>query len=389
MSFPAPPWAGGKGVKGATPCALAGAIPPPRRAQYIWLAKSSIGLPLLEKYNILFYFDFHDQVDGHNIHTTSNTTNGKKGMVVMDNAITIATHNGSQAHRSHNIREPKVVSKESHIKPHGEFEIWQDEEPRQAYQRLFGKSVKEYNDKQVSKNRSNRVIDDYFDKICNDKKKHPVYEMIIGIYNQSKQSADDELNKTILLRFVEDWKLRNPSLELIGAYYHADEQGKPHVHLDYIPVAHNCTRGMATQTALNKALKEQGFETEGRNTAQIQWEKRENKALSDLCVQFGLQVSHPGRRKQHQETYQFKESKAKEEIKSLEEKKQSLEKTDGMDLFLENANLKAENQRLKETLKRQQSLFDKFLKENSLTNKFRQFVDRLKWQKDKNKGVER
>lgn len=60
--------------------------------------------------------------------------------------------------------------------------------------------------------------------------------------------------------FVSTWQERNPNLELIGAYYHADEQGEPHIHLDYIPVAHGYKRGLETQTGLVKALQEQGFE---------------------------------------------------------------------------------------------------------------------------------
>ena len=31
--------------------------------------------------------------------------------------VTISTHNGSAVAREHNIRNPKVVSKEAHIKP--------------------------------------------------------------------------------------------------------------------------------------------------------------------------------------------------------------------------------------------------------------------------------
>lgn len=47
------------------------------------------------------------------------------------------------------------------------------------------------------------------------------------------------LIKKILKDYVQDWKRRNPNLEMIGAYYHNDEQGKqPHVHIDYVPVAH-------------------------------------------------------------------------------------------------------------------------------------------------------
>lgn len=142
--------------------------------------------------------------------------------------------------------------------------------------------------------------------------------MIIGVYGKLENGSpicSVEQGKAIMQKFVQDWSRRNPNLELIGAYYHADEDGEPHVHLDYIPVAHGYTKGMETQTGLVKALGEQGFEKNGRATAQIQWEKRENDYLTSLCEDVGLTVIHPqieGRK--HIETQTFKLQKQIEEL---------------------------------------------------------------------------
>lgn len=229
--------------------------------------------------------------------------------------VTISTHNGTAVAREHNIRNEKVVSKENHIDPNGIHETWIDEPIRQAYERLFGESVRNYNNKQT---RADRKIDSYYNTICKDKKKHPVYEMIIGVYGKSEDGSlicSAEQGKAIMQKFVEDWSRRNPNLELIGAYYHADEDGEPHVHLDYVPVAHGYVKGMETQTGLVKALGEQGFEKNGRATAQIQWEKRENDYLTSLCEDVGLTVIHPqieGRK--HIETQVFKLQKRIEEL---------------------------------------------------------------------------
>ena len=161
-------------------------------------------------------------------------------------SVTISTHNGSAVAREHNIRNPKVVSKEPHIQPDGKFEIWHDEKPQAAYQRIFGQALEEYNNKQK---RADRKIQDYYRHICNDKKKHPVYEMIVAIGNRNN-TVDDETGYFVLRAFYDGWKERNPRLELIGAYYHADEDGVPHVHIDYIPVATGYVNGMSTQSAL-------------------------------------------------------------------------------------------------------------------------------------------
>ena len=220
---------------------------------------------------------------------------------------TIATHNGSAAHRDHNIRSEKVVSKEEHIDLQGEHEIWHDEKPREAYKRLFGDSVRAYNANQP---RKDRKIKDYFTEVCKDAKKHPVYEMIIGVYPAEGEEITRQEQKAILKEFTDNWRERNPNLELIGAYYHADEQGEPHVHLDYVPVAHGYSRGMETQTGLVKALGEMGFEKNGRITAQIAWEARENAMLDAICREHGIEVSHPRQENaQHIETQTYKVTK--------------------------------------------------------------------------------
>ena len=124
--------------------------------------------------------------------------------------------------------------------------------------------MEEYNNKQK---RSDRKIRDYYNHICNDKMKHPVYEMIIAVGNRDN-TVDEETGYSVLRAFYDGWKQRNPNLELIGAYYHADEDGVPHIHIDYVPVATGYVNGMTTQSALVKALGQQGFHKEGKATAQ-------------------------------------------------------------------------------------------------------------------------
>ena len=207
--------------------------------------------------------------------------------------VTISTHNGSAAHREHNIRKKCVASKQPHIDMNGVHEIWRDETARAAYHRIFDDAVKRYNARQK---RADRKIANYYSQIEKDEKKHPVYEMIIGIYGKDEYGnpiCSPETGYEIMKEFFQGWDVRNPNLELIGAYYHADEEGEPHVHLDYIPVAHGYKNGMDTQSGLVKALGEMGFFKAGKETAQIQWEARENKMLENLCKSKNLVVDHP------------------------------------------------------------------------------------------------
>lgn len=205
-------------------------------------------------------------------------------------AIRISTHNGSTAHREHNIRKGYVVSKQEHIDAQRspQNEIWADEEHSKAYQRIFGQAVEKYNEKQK---RADRKIKDYYRHICKDKKKHAVYEMIIQVGGK-----DDNIpiatHKAILQEFYKSFCTQNSNLECIGAYLHLDE-ATPHLHLDYIPVATGYKKGMEKQSALVKALEQMGYCKEGKQTAQIQWEKAMNMTLENICIKYGIEVEHP------------------------------------------------------------------------------------------------
>jgi len=259
--------------------------------------------------------------------------------------ITISTHNGSSVAVKHNLRDFAVVSKENHIDLTRSHETWLHEDVETAYERIFGEAVKAYNEKQK---RTDRQISSYYEEVCKDERRHPVYEMIIGLYGDE---VDDESGKDIMKKFVDTWEGRNPNLELIGAYYHADEEGVPHVHIDYIPVAHGYKRGMEMQAGLDKALREQGFESSTiYQTAQIAWEKRENAYLEELCIEQNFEVIHPDREKrkkekikaQHEKTEVYKARQEHVKINGLNEA--LLEKNEK--LVEENRELTSSNEKL-------------------------------------------
>lgn len=202
---------------------------------------------------------------------------------------TIATHNGSKVSRQHNLRQRSVTDREAHISRTGSHETWADVPPREAYKKIFGEAVAAYN---AGQKRADRKIDDYYTQIKKSKSQHPVYEMIVSIGNDKNRPPKD-VAREIMFDFCKNWKKRNPNLVLIGAYYHADEVGVPHVHVDYVPVAHGYQKGMSTQTGLVKALGEMGFYKSGKETAQIQWQRQENKALEALCRDRGFDIIHP------------------------------------------------------------------------------------------------
>ena len=134
-------------------------------------------------------------------------------------------------------------------------------------------------------------------------------------------------NNGSIKEFIDDWKQRNPNLELIGAYIHADEtQGTLHAHLDYIPVAYNCNRGLTTQNALVKALEQQGFVGSSANsTAQMAWQRRENATLEQICIAHGIEIKHPNENKKHLPTEEYKIQQISNELKQKKELLKDLE----------------------------------------------------------------
>lgn len=231
----------------------------------------------------------------------------------MSRTCTISAHNGSQVCRQHNLRNEKVVSNEPHINPMKPHETWVDETERHAYQRIFGRAQKLYNENQK---RADRQIEDYYKQVQNDAKKHTAYEMIIGVYPSNENEISVSEQREILKEFVSTWKERNPNLEMIGAYYHFDEESKsPHVHIDYIPVA-QCDRGMRLQNGLNRALEQMGYKTNSISyTAQMKWQQAQRDYIKQLCRERGIEVLQPRQEKEHKSTELYKLEKQIEERK--------------------------------------------------------------------------
>lgn len=229
------------------------------------------------------------------------------------NSKTISTHNGSIVHRDHNIRNYKPEQLPTNINPERlkYNEVLIDETPQHAYKRIFGQALQEYNDKQ---NRPERKIRSYYSHIKKSAKQHPVYEMIVQIGDCNDTGNENiENEKACIIEFIAGWQKRNPNLELIGAYIHADEMTL-HAHLDYVCVGHNYVKGMRMQAGMVKALEGQGFVKEGKETAQIKWERRENKELERICIAHAIAVRHPeGEKTEHLRTEEYKLRKEVEE----------------------------------------------------------------------------
>ncbi|MBO4863353.1 MAG: plasmid recombination protein, partial [Eubacterium sp.] len=84
---------------------------------------------------------------------------------------------------------------------------------------------------------------------------------------------------------------RNPNLILFNAVLHMDE-ATPHLHLDYIPVAHGYKTGLSTRNSLSKGLQEMGIAPAiGKNDNEtMHWQQRERDFLEELCKEKGIET---------------------------------------------------------------------------------------------------
>ena len=236
---------------------------------------------------------------------------------------TITFHLGTTLSQSHNVRDPKVTAKEPHIDPNGSHETLIHEDVETAYKRLFDEALAEYNNKQK---KPCRRIADYYEHIKGSKEHHAVYEAIIGFYgkNEYGKESTSAIERTectkMLKEYLKQFQAQNPQLIVIGAYIHADEEGKyPHMHLDFIPVANGQKNGLSKKVSLKGALQQQFKSTNFKfsSTAQEAWCDIQRKNLQELAQSQGHTVLtgvSGGRKHVHTKLYKAEINNVKKQV---------------------------------------------------------------------------
>ena len=150
---------------------------------------------------------------------------------------------------------------------------------KKVYHELFDEALERYNAKQK---RSNRKIDNYYEKIRQSKQEKLFHEVILQIGNKddmNSKSKEGELAKEILIDYMQDFQKRNPNLYVFSAHLHMDEE-TPHIHIDFVPFIRNSKRGLDTRVSLKGALAEQGFKGGTRGATEWnQWMESESRSF--------------------------------------------------------------------------------------------------------------
>jgi len=124
----------------------------------------------------------------------------------------------------------------------------------------------------------------------------------------------------MLKEYLKQFQAQNPQLHVIGAYIHADEEGKyPHMHLDFIPVANGNKNGLSKKVSLKGALQQQFKSTNFKYsaTAQEAWCDIQRKNLQELAQAQGHTVLtgvSGGRKHVHTKLYKAEINTVKKQV---------------------------------------------------------------------------
>ena len=129
---------------------------------------------------------------------------------------------------------------------------------KQVYHEIFDEALAAYNAK---KKKTRDKIPDYYEHIRQGKQEKLFHEAIFQIGNLEDcgcGSPGGERAAAALKEFAESFQERNPHLRVFNMVLHMDE-ATPHLHVDFVPVATEQSRGLSTRVSMKQALKQQGF----------------------------------------------------------------------------------------------------------------------------------
>ena len=161
-------------------------------------------------------------------------------------------------------------------------------ELKKFYQQVFGAALAEYN---AAQKRADKRIPDYYEHIKKSNKEKLFYEIIVefgDLLSCGKSSGNWETAKQMLDDYMKDFEKRNPNLKVFNAVMHLDE-ATPHLHIDFVPVAHKTVRGLPLKNSMSGALREQGFSSSNRfQNEWVSWEEREQQKMTRILLAHGF-----------------------------------------------------------------------------------------------------
>ena len=232
----------------------------------------------------------------------------------MKRTISFMTGKGSDNHNSRKFHAKNTDPERSCLNVE-----YCNENVKDVYHELFDEALAWYNEKQT---RSDRRIDDYYEKIRSGKQEKPFHEIILQIGDKDNMGAKTEngqLAVKVLDKYMQDFQRRNPTLRVFSAYLHMDE-ATPHLHIDFVPYTTGSRRGINTRVSLKQALSALGFKGGTRRETELnQWVAYEKEQLAAVMLEHGIEWEKKGTHEKHLSVLDFEKKERAKEVAELEQ----------------------------------------------------------------------
>ena len=232
----------------------------------------------------------------------------------MKRTISFMTGKGSVNHNSRKFHAKNTDPERSCLNVE-----YCNENVKDVYHELFDEALTRYNEKQT---RSDRRIDDYYEKIRSGKQEKPFHEIILQIGDKDNMGAKTEngrLAAKVLDKYMRDFQWRNPTLRVFSAYLHMDE-ATPHLHIDFVPYTTGSRRGIDTRVSLKQALSALGFKGGTRRETELnQWVAYEKEQLAAVMLEHGIEWEKKGTHEKHLSVLDFEKKERAKEVAELEQ----------------------------------------------------------------------
>ena len=232
----------------------------------------------------------------------------------MKRTISFMTGKGSVNHNSRKFHAKNTDPERSCLNVE-----YCNENVKDVYHELFDEALARYNEKQT---RSDRRIDDYYEKIRSGKQEKPFHEIILQIGDKDNMGAKTEngqLAAKVLDKYMWDFQRRNPTLRVFSAYLHMDE-ATPHLHIDFVPYTTGSKRGLDTRVSLKQALSVLGFKGGTRRETELnQWVAYEKEQLAAVMLEHGIEWEKKGTHEKHLSVLDFEKKERAKEVAELEQ----------------------------------------------------------------------
>ena len=232
----------------------------------------------------------------------------------MKRTISFMTGKGSVNHNSRKFHAKNTDSERSCLNVE-----YCNENVKDVYHELFEEALAWYNEKQT---RSDRRIDDYYEKIRSGKQEKPFHEIILQIGDKDNMGAKTEngqLAAKVLDKYMRDFQRRNPTLRVFSAYLHMDE-ATPHLHIDFVLYTTGSKRGLDTRVSLKQALSALGFKGGTRRETELnQWVAYEKEQLAAVMLEHGIEWEKKGTHEKHLSVLDFEKKERAKEVAELEQ----------------------------------------------------------------------